>query len=318
ERLHHRLLRADGLDDRVRAESVGQLLDPLDPVGAAFLDDVGCAELARQALPRLVAAHRDHPLGAELLRREHGEQSNGAVADDRDRLARAGLGGHCAEPAGPEHIGGREQARDQVIRRDLWCGDEGAVGEGDAQPLGLRAQRAHRDAVDAGALVAGPADLARVVGTPERADDELAGHDRLDLCTDLLDDSDVLVPHRCRPGELLDAAIGPQVRAADAGRGHADDRVRRFDEPRLLALLDPHLARAVHHRPTHRRSPPTRRGNRARHDSATPVGAVTYPLVTRTDRAPQPAQETAYASTVDIKTEIRDFPTSRRAPATPG
>jgi len=51
--------------------------------------------------------------------------------------------------------------------------------------------------------------------------------------------------------ELVDAAIWPQVRAADAGRRDADDRVRRFDEPRLLALLDPHVARAVHHRPAH-------------------------------------------------------------------
>src|SRR5207247_9013493 len=94
-------------------------------------------------------------------------------------------------------------------------------------------------------------------------------------------------------------------------------RARRFDEPTLVAPRDPHLARAVHHRPTHRRSPPTRRGNRARHDSATSVGAVTYPLVTRTDRAPQPGRKTAYASTVEIKTEIRDFLRSRRARITP-
>ena len=44
---------------------------------------------------------------------------------------------------------------------------------------------------------------------------------------------------------------------------------------------------------------------------------MTYPLVARTDRAPQPAQKTAYASTVEIKTEIRDFLTSRRARITP-
>jgi Helix-turn-helix domain len=44
---------------------------------------------------------------------------------------------------------------------------------------------------------------------------------------------------------------------------------------------------------------------------------VTYPLVTRTDRAPQPTRKTTYASDVDIKTEIRDFLTSRRARITP-
>ncbi len=44
---------------------------------------------------------------------------------------------------------------------------------------------------------------------------------------------------------------------------------------------------------------------------------MTYPLVTRTDRAPQPGRKTTYASDVDIKTEIRDFLRSRRARITP-
>src|SRR3954447_9069200 len=50
----------------------------------------------RWALTRGVAAH--DPLGAELLGRKHGEQADGAVADDCDGLAWAGLGGHGAEP----------------------------------------------------------------------------------------------------------------------------------------------------------------------------------------------------------------------------
>src|SRR6266536_602280 len=104
DRLQHRLPGADRLDDRVRAETARELLDPLDALVAALLDDLSRAELTRQALPRLVAAHRDDPLGAELLRREHGEQSDRPVADDGDRLARAGFGSHRAEPAGPEHI----------------------------------------------------------------------------------------------------------------------------------------------------------------------------------------------------------------------
>ena len=47
--LHHRLLGADGLDDRVRAEPVGEVLDPGDAVVAALGDDVGGAELAGPA-----------------------------------------------------------------------------------------------------------------------------------------------------------------------------------------------------------------------------------------------------------------------------
>jgi hypothetical protein len=133
---------------------------------AALFDDVGRAVLARQPLPGLVAAHGDDPLSAELLGGQHGEQSDRAVTHDGDRLARASLGWHGAEPAGAEHVGGREQARDQIVGRGVGGGDEGAVGKRDAQQLRLRAQGAHRYAVDAGALVASPADLAGVVGGP--------------------------------------------------------------------------------------------------------------------------------------------------------
>src|SRR5664280_156546 len=55
--LHHRLLGADGLYDRVRAEPVGELLDLGDAVVAPGGDDVGGAELPGQSL-----AGRDHGL----------------------------------------------------------------------------------------------------------------------------------------------------------------------------------------------------------------------------------------------------------------
>ena len=67
--LHHRLLGADRLDHRVRAQPVGQILDRRHAVVAAFGDDVGGAELQRQLLPRLVPAHRDDPFRAELSAR---------------------------------------------------------------------------------------------------------------------------------------------------------------------------------------------------------------------------------------------------------
>ena len=109
----------------------GQLLDPRDALVAALGDDVGGAELAGELLAGLVAAHGDDPLGAELLGGEHAEQPDRAVADDGDGLAGAGLGGDGAEPAGAEHVGGGEQARDEVVRRGLRGGDEGAVGQRD-------------------------------------------------------------------------------------------------------------------------------------------------------------------------------------------
>jgi hypothetical protein len=218
---------------------------------AVLLDDLGGAVLARQALARVAAAHGDDPLGAELLGSKHGEQPDRSVAHDGDRLAGAGFGGHGAEPAGAEDVGRCEQARDEIVGGDVRGGDERAVGERDAQKVGLGAEGAHGYAVDAGALVAGPADRAGVVGAPEGTDHELARLDRLNLRADLLDDAGVLVAHRCRPRELLDPSVGSQVRAAHAGGGDADDCVRRFDDPRRLALFDSHIARAVHHCSTH-------------------------------------------------------------------
>jgi hypothetical protein len=84
-----------------------------------------------------VAAHRDDPLGAEPLGGEHREQAYGAVADDRHRLARTGLGRHGAEPAGAKDVGGRQQAGDHVLRRHPRRRYEGAVGERDAGVLCL-------------------------------------------------------------------------------------------------------------------------------------------------------------------------------------
>src|SRR3712207_7086295 len=83
--------------------------------------------------------------------------------------------------------------------------------------------------VDARRLVASPADLAGVVGGEERADDELARLDQTYLAADLLDGADVLMAHRGRPFDRLDAAVGPEVRAAHAGEGQSDDGVGRLD-----------------------------------------------------------------------------------------
>src|SRR3954470_13249734 len=88
DRLLHRLLSANALEDRISADAVRQLLDPLDPVVAAFGDDVSGAELACELLARLVAAHRDDAFGTHLPGREHAEESDRAVTHDDDRRAR--------------------------------------------------------------------------------------------------------------------------------------------------------------------------------------------------------------------------------------
>jgi hypothetical protein len=164
--LHHRLLGADRLDNRVRAQPVSDFLDLGNPLVATLCNDVGCAVLAGQLLPWLVAAHRDDPLRPKLLGGQHGKQTNRAVTNHDNGLARADLCSVGGEPAGAKHIGGGEEAPDLVRVGDLRCSDKGAVGQGDPQLLGLG--RAHAHALDTGGLVAGPADLAGVVGGLER------------------------------------------------------------------------------------------------------------------------------------------------------
>src|SRR5215203_3301979 len=200
---------------------------------------------------RLIAMIRSALLGGE-----HREQADGAVADDRHRLAWTGLGRHGAKPAGAEHVGGREQAGDQVLRRQARRRYEGAVSERDAGVLCLCAGGGTGLPVDAGRLVASPADLAGVVGGEERADDELARLDQTYLTADLLDDADVLVAHRCRLRHRVGPAVGPEVRAAHAGDRQSDDGVGRLDDRRVRALLETHVAGAVHYGRAHSGLPP--------------------------------------------------------------
>jgi hypothetical protein len=181
ERLHHRLLCADSLDHGVRSEAVSERFDLGDTFVAAFFDYVGSAKLSCQALARLVSAHGDDPLSAELLRGEDRHQPHRAIANNGDGLLSTGFGGDGGEPARAEHVRRCEEARDQVVLWYVWRGNESSVRERDTQQLRLCAECSHRHAVHAGALVAAPADFASVVGSPERADDELAGCEGLDL-----------------------------------------------------------------------------------------------------------------------------------------
>ncbi len=211
-------------------------------------------EPARERLAIGVPAHRDDALGAQLLRGEDAEQPDRAVAHDRDGLSGAGFGGDGGEPARAEHVGGGQQRRDEIGLGHSGRGHEGAVGERDAGVLGLCADRAHEHPVHAVGLVAGPADLARVVGGPERADDEVADLHAGHVGADSGDDAGVLVPHR-GVVDGLGAAVGPEVGPADAGGGELDDRVGGLDDHRIIAILDADVAGGVHGHCAHDGSP---------------------------------------------------------------
>ncbi len=76
---------------------------------------------------------------------------------------------------------------------------------------------------------------------------------------DLLDDSDALVADR-RPGvDVVVAAVGPQVRAADASRDHLHDRVGGLLDGRVGDLLEADVAGCVDRRGSHGCDPATAR-----------------------------------------------------------
>jgi hypothetical protein len=195
------------------------------------------------------AAHRDDPLRPPQLGGEHTEEADCAVADDRDGHARLHVGRLGGEPPGAHHVGQRQQARDQVIRRNIRGGHQGAVREREVQALRLRA--AHELLALAGRMVARLAVGTGVVGREERADDELAGFDRGDRAADILDDAAVLVPHRGRLGDGVDTAVIPQVGPAHARGRDPDEGIRRLGDRRCGALLETHIARAVENGTSH-------------------------------------------------------------------
>src|SRR5207237_5630389 len=248
-RLHHRLVRADTFQHGVRTHALGQLPDAFNALVSALGHDIRGAELARELLARFVATHRDDPLRAHLLRGQHTQQSDRAVTDHCDRRTWLYVRGIGGEPPGTHDVRERQQARDQIARRNVRRGHECTVRERDAQPRRLRTDDVLF--VLTGRLVAGVAVRTRVVRREERPDNELARLNRRQPASDLLDDAAVLVPHGRRFSDRVDAAVRPQVGPADAGRGQTDDGIRRLDDCWRGALLETHVARPVENSSAH-------------------------------------------------------------------
>jgi hypothetical protein len=51
-----------------------------------------------------VTAHRDNPLGAELIGGQHRQQTHSPVSDHRDRLPGSSLGGNRSKPPSSQDV----------------------------------------------------------------------------------------------------------------------------------------------------------------------------------------------------------------------
>jgi hypothetical protein len=208
----------------------------------------------RVELPRLVPAHRDHPVCAQLRGGEHTRQADRAIPDYGHGHAGSNTGGHGGVPSGGHHIGEGQQAGDELLRRLAGGRHEGPVGLRNADQLRLTSVVAAT--VEAVALKAGPADGAGVVGVPEPADHELTRLNAADGVTNLLDDAAILVPNGAGLGDLIDTTVGPQIRPADADTDGPHDRIGWLENRRVGPLLVAHITRSFQNRSSHRQSPP--------------------------------------------------------------
>ena len=250
DRLGHRLLRAHALEHGIGADAARELLDLLDSSIAAFGHDVRRTEFTRELLPRGMPAHRDDPLGAHLLGGEHPEQADRAVADHDHRRTGLDLGGIGGKPASAEHVGSGQQARDELLRRQLSRRDKRPIGERDAQQRRLRT--ADQLAVLARRLIAGLAVRACVVGREERSDDELTGLYGSHCTSDLLDDShSTRGPSASAPATALTPRYGHRSEPHTQVAASRIDGIGGMNDRGLRALFEANVARSVNHCSSH-------------------------------------------------------------------
>ncbi len=201
-----------------------------------------------------MAAQDDDLLRAEPLGGNHSAQPDSAIAHHRHTLPGSSLGDDGGVVPGAQHVGQREQGRHQRVVLPHGKLEQGAVGVGDAQRLGLRpvdAVVAEEGDVHAFGLQPLAAELAGAVGDRERHHHQIAPLERAHLSTDILGDPDRFVAHRLAGLARLHRRVRPQVAAADAGAGHAQDRVGRLHQAGIRDILDPNIACAVHHSCSH-------------------------------------------------------------------
>ena len=248
-------LHPDGVDDRIRAPTTGQLADH---VGAGRRR---CSDRSTTSMPRARArasrsgtrSTRDHPGDAGSERGDPGRHLADRTESEHDQRPAVGHGGVLDRlPGGRQHVG---QVDEAVVRRAVRDLDVGGVGQRHPQVLRLAARHravqlgvaeqgrtaallAHlgRLALGVEGLVAHEAVAARDL---ERHHHPVADRQPRHLGADLLHDSHRLVPENVTGvHEGAEGLVQVQIRSADVGGGDPHDGVARLLDPRVGHVLD--------------------------------------------------------------------------------
>jgi hypothetical protein len=178
----HRLAVADALEDRVRAESAGELADALDRRIPSLADDIGRAESACERDPVGVTTEHDDLLGAEPPGGDDAAQAHRAVPDDSDSLARTHFGCQRRVVARPHHVRECQERRHQRVIGSYGQCDQRTIRKRDAHHFALATIElgaAPPAAVNAGRLQPLLAELATAVGPGKWCDHEVPAVRRL-------------------------------------------------------------------------------------------------------------------------------------------
>ena len=271
----HRLLVADALEHRVGAEAAGQLAHALDRLVAALADDVGGAELRASAIrsgwrpSRMICSAPSRFAAITPQRPTAPSPTTATRLARRDARGDARRGGRC--PSRRRASAATASAR-RPRRRAATTSVPSACGTRTASPWPpSMPSLAAAAAVQAGRCAALRGRRRRCRPTTRTA--RRRGRPALtvrDLGADVLDDADELVAHPLAGLARLHRLVRPEVAAADAGAGDADERVGGLDQARVGDVLDPDVAGAVHDSCAHdsRSSTSVRRTVTARHSSS--------------------------------------------------
>jgi hypothetical protein len=198
----HGLVSADAFQHGVNPKTAGKIADALDGFLPALAYNVGCAEGAPQRNAIGMTTHQDDLFRTEAFGRNNAAQSNSAVADDSSRFAGRNARDEGRMVPGAHHIRKRQERRHKRVISTDWQNEQRAIGLRNTKGFRLRALHAsvaEKTAMETSGLQVLVTEDTGAVGERERHDHEITLLQRLDLGTDLFNNSDCLVAHALSP-----------------------------------------------------------------------------------------------------------------------